>query len=186
VRDGEAALPSPAIRDDPRMAGCLLRFHTWPHIRAQTIGEHSWQVARVLLAIWPDAPRHLLVHCMTHDIGEGGPGDIPYPFKAENPTLKREMDRLEEETHLRMVLPWSLPAPVHLVPSEKAIFKLAEFIEMWEWGLQELMMGNQFARLVAQRCAEASEQRIADLPTVAIAEEAQRYMNRRRKEWRIE
>jgi 5'-deoxynucleotidase YfbR-like len=140
---------------DPRRAGQVTRYHTWPRIREQSVGEHSWQVLRVLLAIWPDAPRHVIVHCLTHDIGETVSGDPPYPVKAMNPDMKEACDRVELDAHRRMARDWFLPGPSHLSDMEKTIFKMAEFIEMWEWALFEISMGNSNAVLVMERCLEA-------------------------------
>lgn len=142
---------------DPRWALQVLRYHTWPHVRAQSVGEHSAQVARILLAIWPEAPRHVLVHCIVHDVGEVQAGDPPYPSKRMNPDLARGHARVERDAHLAMCIPWSLPAPQNLTDFEKWAFKLAEFIEMWEWGLHEGNLGNRYADLVALRCMEAIE-----------------------------
>lgn len=180
----------PHVRDDPRLAACVSRYHTWPSIRTQSVGEHSYQIQRILLAIWPLCPREILVHAIVHDLGEVGSGDAPYPVKKDNPVLKREMDRIEHETVLSMCIPWGVPPPTPLHARWQDIFKLAEFIEMYEWGMQELMMGNQFARIVAERCEAAVDERADQLiksdSYAEIGEAAMRYMARRRKEWDIE
>ncbi len=77
-------------KSDPRQAGLVRRYHTWAVTRDQTVAEHSWQVARVLLAIWPDVPRHLIIHCLTHDLGERAGGDLPYPVKRDSAILVAE------------------------------------------------------------------------------------------------
>jgi 5'-deoxynucleotidase YfbR-like HD superfamily hydrolase len=155
-------------------------------IHRETIAEHSWQVMRVLLAIWPLCPRELLVHTMTHDIGESGSGDPPYPAKARNPVMKRECDRIEAETHLGMVLPWGLPPEQQLHERRRLAFKLAEFIEMWEKALQEQQMGNHLASLPASRCEIEIQSHIARLleeGETEIVEAAESYITRRRAVW---
>lgn len=139
---------------DPRRAGQVTRYHTWPRLREQSVGEHSWQVQRILLAVWPDAPRHLILHCMTHDVGESVSGDPPYPIKALNVDLKKACDRIEREAHWMMAVDWWLPSSVQLSDFEAYVFKLCEFIEMWEWGLFEMDLGNQHAQLVVERCVD--------------------------------
>lgn len=174
-------------RRDPRMAGCVKRWHTWPHVREQTVADHTWQVTRVLLAIWPLAPRELLVYAMVHDVGEIGTGDMPFPIKRDNPVLKKEADRIEQSTHLSMCVPWGLPSqqPIHLM--WKDVFKLAEFIEMWEDGHHEAMLGNRFAEPVIRRCQDEiiarSKALMADEP--AIVDAASNYCSRRRLEWGV-
>lgn len=172
------------IRTDPRLAGEVSRYHTWPHIRQQSVGEHSWQVARILLSIHPTASRSMLIHCIIHDAGEIGTGDVPYPIKKENPNLKVIMDELEDETVNAMGVKWNFPVPILLSPEEKIIFKLAEFIEMWEWALKEQMLGNKFAEVVASRCLEEAFSLCKKI-NQDIAELARSYIQARKAEWTL-
>ena len=140
---------------DPRQAYRVKRYHTWTMNSQQTNGEHCIQVWRILKAIWPDAPARVLEHALTHDTGERAVGDPPYPTKSSNITLKTMLDDLESSAHLAMCLPWSYPPPVKLDGWEHEVFKLAEYIEMWEHALDELTLGNRGARIVAQNMAVA-------------------------------
>lgn len=161
----------------PRRAYEVSRYHTWPHLQRQTVGEHSAQVWRILKAIWPDCPARLLDHCMTHDMGEGVSGDVPYPVKRSSPAVKRGLDELEMAAHLRMSVSWMVPEPSAIDNFERMVFKLAEYIEMWEFGLSELTLGNRAARLIAQRMrAEVNSSQIELLQS--NREEAQFISNR--------
>lgn len=141
---------------DPRRAGRVARYHTWPHIREQTVAEHSWQVARIVRAVWPAAPLDLIYYCLFHDLGEVAAGDPPYPAKRMNPDLAREHAKIERSTYLAMAVPWGLP-PIYIDEDslEYLVFRAAHYIEMWEWALDEIALGNQNASLVARRCAAA-------------------------------
>lgn len=142
---------------DPRRAGEVRRYHTFPVLHQQSVGEHTWQAMRVLCAIWPDAPRAVLLYAMVHDCGELRTGDIPYPHKGECSDAWRKEQNNQEDRALRsMCLPWGLPAPTAEVGHvERAVFKLAEYIEMWEYGLCERNRGNRYAHLIVQRCWDA-------------------------------
>lgn len=62
-------------------AGLTTRWHTNPWL-AQTcdrLDGHQGRVARLILALWPDASRDLLIAALTHDDGESVTGDIPAP-----------------------------------------------------------------------------------------------------------
>lgn len=174
---------------DPRLAGQVTRYHTWPVARSQTVAEHSWQVARLLLAIWHNAPPEVVVHCLTHDMGEVGTGDAPYPIKVRNPILKKEMDRLESIAHNSMVLPWGVPPALNLEGFAHAVFKLCDFIEMWEFGLEEEMRGNRLAHLITTRCRDAIDTGISKLeeyqhPDAAtVRDAAHMYIARRARTW---
>lgn len=139
---------------DSRSAGNLLRWHTWPHIRQQSVAEHTWQVIRILLAIWPDCPKSVLVEAMFHDVGERVTGDAPYPMKKDNETLRQILNAKERAARQQMA-PWGVVPPIDLEDAEQNAIKLAEYIEMWEWALDELALGNQNARIVLVRMREA-------------------------------
>lgn len=160
---------------DPRVGLQLTRYHSWPRIREQSVGEHSAQVMRILLTVWPDAPRHLLVYALYHDIGEMA-GDVQYPFKSQDPLLKVRMDEAERQvtTGMNEEFPNSIPN-VLLSPFERAVFKLCEYVEMWEWGLHEMNLGNQYGRTVSMRMSTAkSAQYEAILSGEVPAEEDER------------
>lgn len=143
---------------DPRRAYQVKRYHTWPTTRAQTIGEHSAQVWRILRAIWPDTPSKVLEYALIHDIGEGPTGDLPSTSKTGE--IEELKDEQERDAHLQMCTPWSLPPPIRLDEIEKTIFKLAENIEVWEFGLDEMMVGSHNGKLIAQHNLESAKAKI--------------------------
>ncbi len=134
----------------PRRAGQVTRYHTWPRIREQSTGEHTWQVIRILLALWPDAPRHVLTYVVFHDVEEVATGDVPYPLKKENPRLAAEYGDMEVSVRAGLE-PFGVPVCPPLTPEEKITFKIAEYVEMWEWGLGEVNLSNTYAHLVTER-----------------------------------
>lgn len=139
---------------DPRVVGQLTRYHSWPRLHDQSNGEHSWQVARILLTVWPDCPRKLLVHAVTHDMGEMA-GDVQYPFKKKVPGLKAKMDEAERGVRDEMGRRWGVGngiMNVVLSEYEERVFKCCEYIEMWEYGLHEVNRGNQYGQTIADRC----------------------------------
>lgn len=137
------------ITFDPRVAGEIRRYHTWSVHRDQSVGEHSWQIMRIMLAIWPRCPRRLLIHAVIHDMPEMG-GDISYPFKVIFPELKSLMTRVENYVaHEQMNN--GRPSIVSLSPYEHLVFKICEWIEMWEYGLHEHNLGNRYAEKIVER-----------------------------------
>lgn len=167
------------VRTDPRLAGEVLRYHVWPHIRQQSVGEHCWQLLRLTLKLWPEVPKHVMEYIVHHDTGEIAVGDIPFPVKRNNPALKQIMDELEQKALADMSL--SLPK---LSDIEHRTLKYIELLEMAEWGMGELRRGNEFARLVMDRCLRAMDDMawggsIPDSIVMASAE----YVAWRKKEW---
>lgn len=181
---------APQVRDDGRLAGRVLRYHTWPHIKEQSVAEHSWQLLRILCLIWPEVPAHVMKYVVDHDCGELTTGDAPFPVKRDNPVLAKEMNRVEQEgLELQIEAGFLAHSPL-ISEMERWAVKLAEFIEMWEWALEEQMMGNRFARLVASRCEAAIWERIGrnaqlDDWQLVMAKKANTYVTRRKATWEI-
>jgi hypothetical protein len=136
---------------DPRAALEITRYHTWRTIRRQSNGEHSCQVMRIMLTIWPSVPRTVLFYAVFHDIGEVV-GDIPYPFKRNVPELADGYKKAERQAILTMRNDWEMPGLPNLSLDEEAFFKMCEFIEMMEFGMSEVRMGNLYAKLIVTRC----------------------------------
>jgi HD domain len=139
---------------DPRVAGQVTRYHSWPRLREQSVAEHTWQVMRILMTVWPDAPCKIIKHAMFHDVGEMY-GDIQWPWKLRVPELGVGAKKAEAEVHSFMTELWDLPPPVTLSQYEHDVFKICENLEMWEWALFELNLGNKFAVVVAKRMMAA-------------------------------
>ena len=176
------------VRDDARLAGRVLRYHTWPHIRPQTVAEHSWQVARILMAITPPSWwGALLPHAIVHDVGEIVTGDLPYPIKANNPTLGQLLDRIEHTAADEICDVWGMRPPLRADEWEehhRFAFKLAEFIEMWEWGMEEALLGNKFAVKVAERCRAVVKERLSDHSQLQeVRDAALSYVRQREELW---
>lgn len=172
---------------DARLAGQVVRWHTAPMARRETVGEHSWQVARLVLAFWPDAPRDLLVRALLHDVGEVASGDVPFPVKSSNPALGREIERVEHSGHLAMCIPWGLPSMPQTETAWLSVLKLADLVDMWETAAQEAMMGSRFGRDIIDRLAPAIQQRRLDLASTMpdVAMRVETYINRRQLEWKL-
>lgn len=138
------------ITDDPRAALEIRRYHTWKVTHHQSVGEHTCQIMRIMLTIWPRCPRRLLVYAVTHDMGEMC-GDIPYPFKKMFPELKSGMLKAESELRMRQRETVGIPPSVSLSAQEQKFFKICEYIEMMEYGISEINMGNRYGDLIVQR-----------------------------------
>jgi len=166
------------VRRDMRLAGRVQRYHTWPHIKEQSVGEHSWQLLRILMAVWPDVPDYVMKYVVLHDVGEHHVGDIPFPVKLDNPSLKDVMNKLESEAASRMLVEWSMQ-PVHaLQEADARVVKICELIEMAEWGAEEWLMGNKFAALVMGRCWDAANE-MSKLTSPFIQKRIDAYLEKR-------
>jgi hypothetical protein len=135
---------------------------------------------RIMLAVRPDVSRRLLVHAVTHDVGEMG-GDIPYPGKKNDQVLKDRMEILESQIHAKMTEQWGVPRRITLDYADHRFFKMCEYIEMWEWGLHELALGNKYGQLVALRMIQAAGA-ICDTMDDTTQAAVKRYCDRRQQQ----
>lgn len=129
------------VRRDIRLAGQVKRYSTWPVLNQQSTGEHSWQVLRIYIDIFGPPSPEVCVYIVHHDSAELTVGDPPFPLKRDNPDLKEIYDRLESTAVIEM-RGEALPV---LSREEMLRIKICDLIEMWEYGVQEHMMGNRFA-----------------------------------------
>ncbi len=166
------------IENDPRHAGRVRRFHTWPTITTQSVAEHTWQVMRIMMTI--DAgmcTTKLMQYAVLHDVGEMA-GDIPWPGKRNSINLKSAMDAAEQIVRFNMKDKWGQPTLPELTEIEKCFFKLCENIEMWEFGLQEVSMGNKYGVVIAARMLLAAGEYLTRLPPETQSA-ARQYIERR-------
>jgi 5'-deoxynucleotidase YfbR-like HD superfamily hydrolase len=144
------------LAEDPRAVGEVRRYSTWAVHRDQSVGEHTWQVMRILLTVWPQAPRSVVVHALMHDAGEMS-GDIQYPFKNLFPELRAGADKAENYVRdAQRKSPIGAPETPHpLSPFEKLVLKACDNLEMVEFGMREVNMGNAYAKIVVSRMVQA-------------------------------
>lgn len=130
------------IRRNIRLAGQVKRYATWPVLHQQSTGEHSWQVLRIYIEIFGPPIPDVTVYITHHDSAELAVGDPPFPLKAKNPDLKEIYDRLEADA-MQEMRGEALPV---LQAHEMKKIKICDLLEMWEFGMQEMMMGNRYAK----------------------------------------
>jgi 5'-deoxynucleotidase YfbR-like HD superfamily hydrolase len=143
------------VRIDTRLAGQLRRYHTWPVIGQQTIAEHTWNLLRIYFCICDKVDPHMVFHITFHDIGEHFTGDIPYPVKRDDHLLKEHMDAAEFRSFAEQMNHWNCFKPTLLNNADRDLFKQIELIEMAEFGMDQINLGNNHGFIIATRCLEA-------------------------------
>ena len=107
-------------------AGLTTRWHTNPHL-AQTcdrLDGHQGRVARLILALFPDASRDLLIAALTHDDGESVTGDIPA-------TTGKTAEQMGAEALARGEI-WGLGFQL-LARYERERLRLADKLDAYMW-----------------------------------------------------
>ena len=129
-----------------------------------------------------------MVQALFHDMGEIVTGDLPHPVKKDHPKLAAILNNIQDAAHLRMCIPWGLPAPAYTDPDAIWAVKIAEMIETLEFSLQEIVMGNRLAELPYTRNLDwlisNLQLRVTDPPIrIEIAERALYYIMKRIDTW---
>lgn len=151
-----------AILTNPYFAGRIKRYHAWPTLYTQVIGEHTWQVMRIWFAIWGPMPPEVSTHLLFHDAPELSSGDIPFIAKRDAPAIRAPLDQLEALGCERMGIP--NPNEVGLKGMDRVRFKVCDNIEMLEFALVEMAMGNNLAQPIVNNCFTAlREKQIPEL-----------------------
>lgn len=106
---------------DMTRAAAVVRWHSTPEARPETLGQHQWHVAMLLLYYWPDTPAAALREALHHDTHELLTGDMPWHSKQRYPALAIEMGRAEIRARDQLGL-----GQCRLTESEKAKLKFCD------------------------------------------------------------
>ena len=131
-------------------AGTVKRWHTWPMLRQQSVGEHSARVATIYCEMFGLPRAEVLYFILHHDAGELYGGDVPFGVKRDSPGT-REASNAAEKRGLEL-LGVELPT---LEIEEYAKFKVCDIAEMLDFAVTEENMGNRYATPVVESCFDA-------------------------------
>lgn len=108
-------------------AGRVKRYHTCD-VPAQELGQHSWGVAMIVHAIYPNhnPPGYLLMDALTHDLAESFTGDVPAPAKWASIKLSEALEEMEA----RFNHTYNIGPVGGLNPKEVAILRWADTFEL--------------------------------------------------------
>ena len=147
------------ILTNARWAGLVVRYHTWPTHQTQDIGSHTWQLFRIYFMIFGPLPPLVSTYLIWHDAGELSIGDLPFPGKSLSPRLKKLCDTVEDLAVVKMG-----GKVIKLSPLEKLRTKCVDLIDMLEFGLVEIQMGNKLAQPIVDDISVAIEKLYELLP----------------------
>jgi len=161
------------IMRSPYCAGSVRRYHTWPVNREQTVADHSFHVLRLYWTLFGSVPPEVTEYIIWHDMGELWTGDSPYPLKRNNPELKDKLDLIEMEGVLAMG-----GAVSDLTTDQKKRIKVCDYVEMLEYALHEVNLGNQYAMVVLWRIWSVLCDILPHASTLEMTQSGRRYFDR--------
>ena len=127
-----------------REAGAVLRAHNVRHHSDYPVGHHSYDVASIILCLYPGTPRiELIKAALWHDAPERWLGDVPAVVKWHYATLANEY-RFAERRVLAQLGEEKL---VDVLTNEEIWWlKSADRLELLLWARDQLAMGNKHAQ----------------------------------------
>jgi hypothetical protein len=139
-----------------RQGGDVLRFHNHRLIGQQSVAEHSFHAAQLLLALCPAASRNLLIAVLHHDVPEGQVGDLTYPAKRRFPELNAALEAAETEVAQELGL-W-----VKLTPEESIWLRVVDSLECACFALSQMRLGHRGMRQVFNNCINSVNHVLGD------------------------
>lgn len=140
---------APHVRSDTmqnwHLASRVRRYHTWPMITEETVGQHSHGVLMIFLRYFArvfTAERVVVIvrWIAEHDLPELWTGDSPFPVKARYPALKEALAQPETDAEIALGV-----VPCGLNDGERAVVKICDLLQMHLYGRYEHNLGNRYA-----------------------------------------
>jgi 5'-deoxynucleotidase YfbR-like HD superfamily hydrolase len=123
-------------------SGGVERYHAMPEIPNQTLAEHQWGVAILIMKFFPNGDPQLLQAALVHDCPELLTGDTPTFAKKKQPALKSLLDQMEDE----IAIDWGIDNV--LTEKESQALKMCDVLEGMTYCHKHVMRGNREAEKV--------------------------------------
>ena len=119
-----------------RKGSKVKRWHTITNVKEQTVADHSWGVASIILDMWPDSSNSLITFALWHDIPEYIVGDTPVTAKWQDENLAKVVEEAERRVAKEHKL------YVKLTETEKLKLSIADLLEVLWYASEEVALGN--------------------------------------------
>lgn len=121
-----------------RLAGDVIRYHTWPTLDNQTIAHHTWNLIRIYCQVFGLPRSEMFYFLMFHDTPEIKTGDMPSYTKLQYPEFRELFDKAESvaAAEMNLILP-------DISEDEFMRFKVCDMLERFEFAFMEYMKGNR-------------------------------------------
>lgn len=146
----------------PRLAGMVRRYHTHPVVTDPRVADHVYNMMRVWWLIWGPMPPHISTHLLWHDSGELVASDVCHHTKNMVPGLRATLRHVEADAVVQM----GGPEEDVVSPYEAYQVKMCDLLEMYEFGMVEIAMGNNLAHTIINSCITAIKPLMRNLTTI--------------------
>lgn len=129
-----------------RTGGHVRRCHGILHNGEYRVDSHSWGVAMLMWALWPEDFQRLSIYCLTHDAAEAWVGDIPATTKRYNDAIRTGVHELEARVNTFL----GVPDEAELSDIDREKIKNCDLLELYLWTCEQVHAGNRHAMCVKQ------------------------------------
>ena len=123
-------------------SGQVARYHAQPEIPAQSMAEHQWGVAILVIKMYSNPSKNLLMAAVTHDCAEAVTGDIPSPVKREHPEMKAVLDDVENRVNKE----WGINYDLNEI--DKRRLKICDILEGLYYSAQSVRRNHEAHHVV--------------------------------------
>lgn len=122
------------------------RLHTVRTLQRQSVADHTARAQAIAVDLVDQNPPArldaVLLHLLQHDVAEQATGDMPADAKQRSPYLTQALVQAEKE--------WEAEHLIHfnMTPQERAICKMADWLELQQFCVTEREMGNRLIKPV--------------------------------------
>jgi 5'-deoxynucleotidase YfbR-like HD superfamily hydrolase len=135
-----------------REAACVIRSHAASGNVRDSVGLHSFNMVTMLLILYPEASRDLILACVKHDLPERITGDMPSPAKKGG--IQRNAAQEDTEYNLNFAL-FGSHEEAYLNAEDLKWFKGLDMLEYYCYLKDELMSGNMGITAKVKRLEES-------------------------------
>lgn len=128
-----------------REAGAVTRWHTAPLANKETVGNHSFGVAMLVILLVENPSANLIKAALVHDMAERWVGDMPSPVKWTYPELYKEYCKGEDETLAQLQLDFPL------TKEERSLVNQMDYLDAGLFGYERWLQGDSYGLHVFRR-----------------------------------
>lgn len=123
-----------------REASRVEREHTMPHHGSYTNGQHSYDMATLLIMFHPEPSMDLMKAVLLHNVPDRYTGDVPEPAQQSDGEFGKRM------AIMAVRIKQSLGISFDLTDQDRVWLRALDKTEQFLWAKEQIMMGNHNAQ----------------------------------------
>lgn len=122
-----------------REAGRVERCAHMPHHGSYTNGQHAYDMQTLVLMLWPEVTRALMIAIVAHNVHERYTGNIPEAFRRSDGEFAKRLAVVEAKVMKR------IGTAVTLTEQESCWLRGLDHAVQFMWATEQIALGNKNA-----------------------------------------